>query len=85
MVTSQPINQDSRQTITQKEAENWLSEGYSKLPKSIGEMLYTRTHNCTALIYQFERPNSAEEKTIFLSPSPIPGRLQLARSGIFKD
>jgi hypothetical protein len=84
IVTSHPFNQDAKQTITHEEAENWLLEGDLKLPKSIGEMPYTREHICTALIYQFERPNSAEEKTIFVNPSPVPGKLHLAKSGLFK-
>jgi hypothetical protein len=84
IVTSQAFSQDGEQTVSREEAMNWLTEGNVQLPDSIAKKNYTKQHKCTALVYQFERPNSAAQETILLTPSSVPATSHLTRSGIFK-
>lgn len=84
IVTSQSFSQDGKQTVSREEAMNWLTEGNLQLPESIAQKSYTKQHKCTALVYQFERPNSAAQETILLTPSSVPATSHLTRSGLFK-
>jgi hypothetical protein len=70
-----------RNTVTSEDAERWLEGGWVYLPKSISDMDYSKDYHCTALIYEFEKPEaSATVKELH------PGRLSaddhLVGSGI---
>lgn len=69
IITPHPLYQKER-SVSRDEATAWLSEGSNKLPKSVHEQAYSNEYNCTALIYEFERPSYANEAHV-----KIPGRL----------
>jgi len=69
IVTSQPFSQSDK-TISRSEVIGWLSGGFNKIPAEVGMRLYSKEHNCTALIYEFEKKR--EEET---AQTLIPGRL----------
>jgi hypothetical protein len=84
IVTSKPFSQDGKQTVSREEAMNWLNDGNNELSEEIAAKKFTSKHKCTALVYQFERPNSAKQETVLVTPSPVPALYQLKRSGFFR-
>ncbi len=81
IVTSPPFSQ-SDVTVDQKEAIDWLRRGLNKLPLSIARKPYTNQYTTTALIYEFEKPES-RESTLKL-PSSLTGRIHMQKSGFFQ-
>jgi hypothetical protein len=51
------------------------------LPDSIGEIEYTERHMCTALIYEFEKPEF--EEAITKVPGDLQGREHLLKAGLW--
>ncbi len=69
-------------TVTRPEAMDWLRRGAEALPVAIGQLEFSERYTCTALVYDFEKPDPQEEAR-FLAPSPLPGRLHLERAGLW--
>jgi hypothetical protein len=62
---------DTGPPVDHEEAEIWIRDGGDRLPSSIGQKEYTSEHKCTALIYEFEKPNPGEQ-----GEQRVPGLLQ---------
>lgn len=79
IVTPQPFSQ-SEQVVKRDDAMGWLSGGLSALPTLVKNQEFTDEFKITALIYQFEKPESDEPR---LSQSEnLTGRDHLAGSGL---
>jgi hypothetical protein len=76
-VTDVPYTQ-SGSKISREEAELWLNNGYDKLPKEIGNYRFSEDYLCTALIYEFKKPESSD--AILLIPSNHTGTEHLIKS-----
>jgi len=81
VVTSHPFSQ-SDASVSQQEAQSWLSSGLNTLPKSIGDLAFTSEYTCTALVYEFEEPSSGNTPVIQV-PSELTGRDHLSKSGLW--
>jgi hypothetical protein len=79
VVTSQPFSQSSAK-ITSEDAAVWVSNGVNKLPEKIANQEYSPAHTCTALIYEFKRPEG--QRAQLMDPSEITGSIHLERSGL---
>ena len=79
VVTSQPFSQSSAK-ITSEEAGVWISSGLNKLPEKMANQEYSPAHTCTALIYEFKRPEGQRAK--FVDPSEVTGPIHLEKSGL---
>jgi hypothetical protein len=55
--------------IKKDDAINWLQFGLIDLPVEIKRMKFGNDYNCTALIYEFKRPESSD--AYLISPSPL--------------
>jgi hypothetical protein len=77
IVTPHPFSQSDK-VVERDEAMDWLRAGLDRLPSSVASQEYTDEFRTTALIYQFENPESGEPR---LSPSRLTGRDHLAGSG----
>jgi hypothetical protein len=82
VVTSQSFSQ-SPNGVTRNEALKWLQGGLDRLPADLAGREYTGQFACTALIYQFEQPGSAEGAKLDV-PSDLPGRTQLERAKLWQ-
>ena len=54
LVTSIPFNQTQTE-VTIAQAQEFLKSGLNALPKKFKSLEFTTDHNCTALIYEFEK------------------------------
>ena len=83
IVTHYPFSQaDIR--VDRKQAIKWLGNGLNKLPRSIGESLYSIDYSCTALIYEFEKSDS--EKAVKTKiPGRLSGRTHLVKSQLWSQ
>ena len=77
IVTPHPFSQSDK-VIERDEAIDWLRVGLNRLPSSVASQEYTDEFRATALIYQFENPETREPR---LSPSHLTGRDHLVGSG----
>lgn len=80
MVTSRPFTNTG--VATEEQAREWLSSGLNKLPKALGELPVTENHNCTVLVYEFEKKESGDQA--FLQPGMHSARTHLDRSNILQ-
>ncbi|MCP4261482.1 MAG: hypothetical protein GY774_28865 [Planctomycetes bacterium] len=79
---TKPFHQ-SDEIMNREEAMEWLRGGLNELPDSIGKIEYSEEHTCTALIYEFERPNPDEPAELKAS-SNLQGRTHLVKAGIWQ-
>jgi hypothetical protein len=82
VVTCQSFT-ESDSTVEKQEAVQWLHRGMQSLPASIGDLPYTASYTCTALIYEFVQatPNHAAQ---FVDPSNITGRMHLEKARLWE-
>jgi hypothetical protein len=66
--------------VTSEESKQWVSSGLNKLPEEIGNQEYSRAHSCTALIYEFKRPEGQHAR--LMEPSQITGKTHLNKAGL---
>jgi hypothetical protein len=66
--------------ITPTEATHWLSHGYNTLPADLTERPMSDARQCTALIYEFQKPHGLPP--LLLLPSPVEARQHLIASGL---
>ena len=57
VVTDSPYR-SSGERVNKKDAEAWLCKGANRLPKEIAGKLFTADHTVSALVYEFEVPES---------------------------
>ena len=80
IVTNQPWSRAGTKT-TGVEADKWLAEGFTWLPKSIGELPYGSDYRTTALVYEF-RKASRDANATLLEPSLTSADDHLKKAGI---
>jgi hypothetical protein len=78
-VTNQAFSSSGRK-IRRETAVNWLASGMNVLPEEIGMRNFTRAYNCTALIYEFRKPESSE--AVLNDPSTISAADHLMKARI---
>lgn len=81
IVTTNAFNQQGK-NVTKNEASAWYGRGINRLPKTIANMPYTEGVTVTALVYEFEVPES-NRKPSQKCPS-VNTQLHLDKSGITK-
>lgn len=70
----------SDQQVAKKEAAAWLSQGANRLPKDIANAAFTSDYAVSALVYEFEVPES-NRKARQVCPAPyFDARTHLAKS-----
>lgn len=79
IVSPHPFSQ-SDIIVDRIDATDWLREGLNRLPTSISTLAYTEDFTTTALIYEFEQPESQEP--LLKLPSHLSGRTHLDKSGL---
>jgi hypothetical protein len=62
VVTDNPYNQQSRK-VSKEEAAGWLSQGFNRLPREIGDQAVNAGHYLDVLVYEFEAPQSTKRCT----------------------
>ncbi len=81
IVTTNAFNQQGK-NVTKNEASAWYGRGINRLPRTVANMPYTEGVTVTALVYEFEVPES-NRKPNQKCPS-VNTQLHLEKSGISK-
>lgn len=79
LVTNKPFNSSGKK-INNTTATNWLNSGLNVLPEKIKRKKFGSDYNCTALIYEFKKPES--KRAYLLTPSSITADDHLQKSKI---
>lgn len=79
IVTNKPFTSSGKK-INNSTASNWLNSGLNVLPEKIKRKKFSSDYNCTALIYEFKKPESKE--AYLLTPSSITADDHLQKSKI---
>ncbi len=83
IVTNQPFG-GSAQRVSKDQATAWLSQGFNKLPRPLAAAPFSTGYDVTALVYEFEVPES-NRKPVQKCPSPLFDALtHLRKSGLAK-
>jgi len=80
IVTNQPWPRTGEKP-TGDEAKQWLAEGFTWLPPSIGELPYGPDYRITALVYEFKKASKDENATL-IELSAISADDHLKKAGI---
>ena len=81
VVTNQPFG-GGAQRVSKEQATAWLNQGFNKLPRSLAAVPFSADYDVTALIYEFEVPES-NRKPVQKCPSPqFDAKTHLVKSGI---
>lgn len=84
ILTDTPF-QASGAKATEAQATAWVSSGVNVLPRTIGDLPFTRDVNCTALVYEFMRkPGADSDATEFAMPGHLDAMTHLQKSGIWR-
>jgi hypothetical protein len=81
VVTDEPFAQSTKGPDVDA-ALDWAWSGNSRLPASVAQRKFTKTHNCTALVYEFQRSDQ-QSAAILRVPGALSGRLHLERAGVW--
>jgi len=79
LITPIPFNQ-SEEKMSMRAAKRYLKGGENKLSEDVGNELWTKYYDCTALIYEFVKPEY--EKGKFVRISKYQGLTHLERSNL---
>jgi hypothetical protein len=80
VLTPKPFGSQQK-TVTSAEATQWLSEGLDTLPPEMANLSLSGAYNCTALIYEFEKPHGLDPHIDI--PSVLGAQQHLAASGLY--
>ncbi|MBL7796567.1 MAG: hypothetical protein JNJ90_08705 [Saprospiraceae bacterium] len=81
VVTDAPFG-GSEKRVSKEQAAAWLNQGYNRLPNSLAAMKFTSAYDVTALVYEFEVPES-NRKPVQKCPSPrFSAKTHLRKSGL---
>ena len=80
VLTDQAFGSKAR-SINVDEAVSWLSSGLNTLPVELANLHLSKYHECTALIYEFIKPQGNSPS--LLQPSEIGAQQHLAASGLY--
>lgn len=84
ILTDAPFQASGAQA-TEAQATAWVSSGVNVLPRTIGDLPFTRDVNCTALVYEFMRkPGADSDATEFAMPGHLDAMTHLQKSGIWR-
>ena len=68
--------------VSKEQAAAWLGQGFNRLPDSLAKTAFSAAYGVTALVYEFEVPES-NRKPVQICPSPrFDARTHLVKSGI---
>jgi len=81
VVTSRAMTQ-ADSAVPMEEARNWVNQGANKLPSSIGNLVYSDTSSCTALIYEYTQ-SSVHADPQFVDPNQWTADKELELAGIW--
>ncbi|RYY46207.1 MAG: carboxypeptidase-like regulatory domain-containing protein [Chitinophagaceae bacterium] len=73
----------SGKKVKKDDAIKWLKDGMNTLPVTIGNKKFGNNYNCTALIYQYKKPESAQ--AALLNPSDTSADEQLRKTNFFSS
>ena len=82
VVTDAPVTANGT-SLASERARRLVADGAGALPRSFDDVPYGPDHMVTALIYEFRR-TAVGRPAEFSSPSAVPARLQLERSGLLE-
>jgi len=82
IITSHSFSQNDK-TPNRKEFMELFHEGMNVLPNEISKLEYGEFHSCTALIYEFEKPEFGDEPVAKI-PGHLMGKKHLEKSNILK-
>jgi hypothetical protein len=74
---------ETRVPVIRSQALRWLSQGSNKLPSWIKGKAYSKEYNCTALIYEFEKPKFSKDTNLTI-PSRLQAQTHLIKAGFWK-
>jgi hypothetical protein len=81
VVTNQPFG-GGAQRVSKEQATAWLGQGFNKLPRSLVAASFSADYDVTALVYEFEVPES-NHKPVQKCPSPrFDAKAHLQKCGI---
>jgi hypothetical protein len=80
VVTDVPFGA-SKGALTSGEAQSLLTYGYNSLPPSVSEAPLPVNYACTALIYEFEKPEGKSPEAIV--PGHLDAKTHLVKSGLW--
>jgi len=81
VVTDAPFG-GSEKRVSKEQAAAWLNQGFNRLPNSLAAMPFTSAYDVTALVYEFEVPES-NRKPVQKCPSPrFSAKTHLRKSGL---
>ncbi len=80
IVTPHPFSAEGEK-LTLERAQDWLNEGSTDIPNSIGQLVYSSNYRCEALIYEFE--SEAGKQPLIRQPGRISGLEHLIRSKLW--
>lgn len=81
IVTQHPFSQATA-AVSREEAMAWLPNGLNKLPTSIAQEPYSAAYTCTALVYEFELPET-KDKAFLNKPSPLAAQTHLSKARLW--
>ncbi len=58
-VTNKPFTSSGKK-INKETAIGWLYKGLNVLPQDIGNKKFGKDYNCTALVYEYKKPESVD-------------------------
>jgi hypothetical protein len=82
IVTDKPFN-SSDKLPDENSAIDWIKNGTMVLPAEIGALKFTKDHTVTALIYEFQKPES--DDVFLINPSDLTGDDHLKLSKILPE
>ncbi|MFN0015801.1 MAG: hypothetical protein ACKVU2_14760 [Saprospiraceae bacterium] len=83
VVTDQPFGGGEKR-VSKEQASAWLNQGFNKLPNELAAKGYSADYDVTALVYEFEVPES-NRKPVQKCPSPrFSAKIHLRKAGLSK-
>ena len=80
VVTDQPWSRTG-ELPTARAAEQWLAQGFTRLPADVGAMPYGPEYRTTALVYEFTKA-SQEAAASLVETSPVSADDHLKKAGV---
>jgi hypothetical protein len=76
----------TKESVSAKRAQSWVSDGNVSLPKTLASKLFTEQHQVFALVYEFDKASdeSAKETVNLRIPGKHQTRTHLESSGIWE-
>ena len=82
LFTSVPFSQSGAE-VDREAASAWVTGGLNVLPEVLAARAPTPAHQCTALVYEFEKPSRGEEVRL-ADPSALSAEQHLRKAGLWE-